>query len=112
MFGEAKEETARPSEEVAIACTLPVVPFGLPRIELAAMVGSCASVSALFAMPSVTFVPPIWEPRLPLVTAIPVPTAMEEVATFAKVFAPEKYGMLPIVAAVEVERPLKERVEP
>src|SRR3989338_4104725 len=27
------------------------------------------------------------------------------VATFAKVFAPEKYGMFPTVAAVEVERP-------
>jgi hypothetical protein len=32
---------------------------------------------------------------------------MEVVATFAKVFAPEKYGMLPTTAADEVERPLK-----
>jgi hypothetical protein len=33
------------------------------------------------------------------------PTASEEVATFAKVFAPLKYGMFPITAAVDVERP-------
>ncbi len=30
------------------------------------------------------------------------------VATFAKVFTPEKYGMLPMTAVVEVERPLNE----
>ena len=32
----------------------------------------------------------------------------EDVATFAKVFTPEKYGMLPITAAVEVESPPNE----
>ena len=36
----------------------------------------------------------------------------EEVATFAKVLTPEKYGMFPCTAAVEVERPPKESVSP
>ena len=43
----------------------------------------------------------------PAVTEMPVPFATVPVATFAKVFAPEKYGMLPTTAAVEVERPPK-----
>ena len=34
----------------------------------------------------------------------------EEVATLAKVLTPLKYGMLPIVAAVDVERPPNEMV--
>ena len=34
-------------------------------------------------------------------------TVGAEVATLAKVFAPEKYGMFPMTAAVEVESPLK-----
>ena len=34
------------------------------------------------------------------------------VATFAKVFTPEKYGMLPMTAAVLVERPLNPTVTP
>ena len=36
----------------------------------------------------------------------------EEVAVLAKVFTPEKYGMLPTVAGEEVESPLKPRVAP
>ena len=35
-----------------------------------------------------------------------------EVATFAKVFTPEKYGMFPTTAAVEVESPPKPMVAP
>ena len=42
------------------------------------------------------------------VTVNPVGTEIVPVATLAKVFAPEKYGMLPMTAADEVERPLNE----
>ena len=35
-----------------------------------------------------------------------------EVATFAKVLAPEKYGIFPTVAALEVDRPLNPTVAP
>ena len=43
---------------------------------------------------------------------MPVPEVKDEVATFASAFAPEKYGMLPITAADDVERPLNPRVAP
>ena len=48
----------------------------------------------------------------PAVTEIPVPFAIVPVATFAKVFAPEKYGILPTTPAVDVERPLNPSVAP
>ena len=54
----------------------------------------------------VEFVPPTSAPKVPEVMNGPE-TASDEVATFAKVFGPEKYGMLPTTAAVEVERPLQ-----
>ena len=46
---------------------------------------------ALFAIPSVTAVPPIWEPRVPEVTDMPVPTASEEVATEVSAAVPLPY---------------------
>src|SRR3989338_359522 len=46
------------------------------------------------------------------VTAMPLPAATVPVATLAKVLTPEKYGMLPRTAWVEVERPPKESVAP
>src|SRR3989344_784163 len=98
--------------EVLMAVTLPVTPVLLPRSVLAAICGSCASVRAFVAMPMETFEPPIWYPSVPLVTERPFPTPRVEVATLANVFTPEKYGMLPMTAAVEVERPLKPMVAP
>ncbi len=50
--------------------------------------------------------PPTKEPNVPLYER-PEPRVTEDVATFAKVFTPEKYGMFPTTAAVLVERPLK-----
>jgi hypothetical protein len=44
--------------EVAMVVTFPVAPVLLPRTVPALIVGSCASVRALFAIPSVTFAPP------------------------------------------------------
>ncbi len=43
----------------------------------------------------------------PAVTEMPPPAATEPVATLAKVFAPEKYGMFPTTAGVEVVSPPK-----
>jgi hypothetical protein len=54
----------------------------------------------------VELVPPIRAPRVPLTVNGPE-TAKVEVPTLAKVLGPEKYGMLPCTAAVEVERPVK-----
>ena len=42
----------------------------------------------------------------------PVGSEMVPVATLANVLAPEKYGMLPVTAADEVESPLNPRVAP
>jgi hypothetical protein len=98
------------SVEVLSAVTFPVAPVLLPRIVFAPMVGSCESESAFDAIPSVTAAPPIWEPREPPVTLMPEPTEIEEVATLAKVLGPLKYARLPCTAAVDVERPPKERV--
>ena len=42
----------------------------------------------------------------------PVGTVMVPVATLANVFAPEKYGMLPMTAADDVESPLNPIVAP
>ena len=69
------------SVEVAMAVTFPVAPVVLPSKVFAAMVGSCESVRAFAAMPRVTAVPPTCAPSVPLVTEMPVPTEMEEVAT-------------------------------
>ena len=41
-----------------------------------------------------------------------VPTPRVDVETLANVFAPEKYGMLPVTADDEVERPLNPTVAP
>jgi hypothetical protein len=54
----------------------------------------------------VPLAPPTSAPKVPEYESEPL-VVMEVVATFAKVFAPEKYGMLPTTAADEVERPLK-----
>ena len=53
--------------------------------------------------------PMTYEP-LPMVS--PVGTEMVPVATLAKVFTPLKYGMLPMVAADDVESPLKPTAAP
>lgn len=55
----------------------------------------------------VEFEPPMSAPRVPVTVSVEFAAAKEVVATLAKVFAPEKYGMLPTTAAEEVERPLK-----
>src|SRR3989338_2331090 len=99
-----------PKVEVAKATTLPRAPMLFPRMVLAAICGSWVRVSALVPMPMETFAPPIWYPRVPLVTERPLPTESVVVATFAKVFTPEKYGMLPTTAAVDVESPPKVRL--
>ena len=57
---------------------------------------------------SMASVPPIAE--RPAVTVIPLVPETVPVATLANVFTPLKYGMLPITAAVEVERPPNVRV--
>ena len=90
------------SEEVAIADGTAEAPVMLPKTELAAME----------ARPRFTFAPPTWYPRVPEETESPFPTAIVDVATFANVFAPEKYGMFPTTAAVDVESPLKPTVAP
>ena len=51
--------------------------------------------------------PPMTVPRVAGTVKGPLIVKVE-VATFAKVLALEKYGMLPTTAAVEVERPPKE----
>ena len=48
-------------------------------------------------------------PRVPAMVNGPTKEC-EVVATLAKVLTPEKYGMLPWTAAVDVERPPKERI--
>src|ERR1039457_5879239 len=58
---------------------------------------------------TVELVPPMRAPREEAPLKGPL-KAREVVATLAKVLTPEKYGMLPCTAAVEVERPPKERV--
>ena len=68
-------------DAVAKEVTFAVVPVLLPRMNPALICGSWASVRALSAMPRVTFVPPICEPRVPEVTDMPVPTERDDVAT-------------------------------
>jgi hypothetical protein len=46
------------------------------------------------------------------VVVSPVGTEIVPVAVFANVFAPEKYGMLPMTAALVVESPLNPIVAP
>src|SRR3989338_9131588 len=96
--------------DVESAVTFPAPPVAFPRMVLAEICGSWVRVSALVPMPMETFAPPIWYPRVPLVTERPLPTESVVVATFAKVLAPLKYGMLPTTAAVVVERPPKVRL--
>ncbi len=48
----------------------------------------------------------------PAVTLMPVPLETVPVATLARVFGPEKYGMFPTTAGDEVERPEKLITEP
>lgn len=55
------------------------------------------------------FDPPICEPRVPDEVIEPF-TARDDVAIFAKVLTPEKYGMFPTTAAEEVDSPANERV--
>ncbi len=81
------------SEEVAMAVGTPEAPI-VPRTELALME----------ARPMVAFVPPTSAPA-PAESVRPLLPVRVVVATFANVFAPEKYGMLLMTAAVEVERP-------
>ncbi len=57
--------------------------------------------------PVLVMVSPLPMTDCPAVTEMPVPFETVPVATFAKVFGPEKYGMFPTTAGVEVERPLK-----
>ena len=58
---------------------------------------------------TVELVPPIMEPIVPVMVKGPE-KACVVVATLANVLTPLKYGMLPTVAAVEVERPPNEMV--
>lgn len=62
-------------------------------------------------MPSVTAEPPIWLPREPPVTEMPVPTEMLEVATLVTPAPPDEYRRLPAVIAVVVARPVQLIVE-
>ena len=55
--------------------------------------------------------PPICAPNVPDDEILPL-TARDVVATFANVFTPEKYGMLPTTAAVDVDSPLNPTVTP
>lgn len=56
-------------------------------------------------------VPPTRAPKTPF-RMMPPPAVTEVVATLAKVFADEKYGIFPSTAAEEVERPLKPSTAP
>jgi len=89
-------------DEVAIADGTAEAPVILPRTELA----------AIEARPRLTFAPPTWYPSVPEETESPFETAIVDVATFANVFAPEKYGMFPTTATVDVESPSKPTVAP
>ena len=88
-------ESAMPRDDVAraVGTATPLVTFA--STELAAMV----------ERPMVAFEPPMREPSVPETFSGPE-TASDVVATFANVFALEKYGMLPTTAAEEVLRPL------
>ena len=90
--------------------------MGVPKkVDVATEVGVAAEPVLLaktelaftFARERVALEPAIWYPREPEETVSPPLAARVVVATFAKVFTPEKYGMFPTTAAVEVERPPK-----
>ena len=53
--------------------------------------------------------PPTREPRLAPEKLRPNPSVAVVVATLPNVFAPVKYGMLPMTAAEDVDRPLNEK---
>src|SRR3989344_5169121 len=58
-------------------------------------------------------VPPLARATMPvMLLAVPpmLRVDVERAVTFAKVFTPEKYGMLPTTAAVDVESPPKVRL--
>src|SRR3989338_7836961 len=69
------------------------------------------SAALMSSMSMVRAVPPTNEPIVPEVVRGAL-IVREEVATFAKVLTPEKYGRFPTTAAVEVESPPKESVAP
>jgi len=60
---------------------------------------------------NVVAVPPICDPSVPD-DVIDPDTASDDVATFANVFAPEKYGMFPVTAADDVDSPVNESADP
>ena len=104
-------ERAMPSVEVAKAVTFPGAPVAFPRIVFAPICASLVSAVPFVASVSEPLAPPTSDPKVPEYENSE-PRVAVVVATFAKVFAPEKYGRLPITAAVEVPRPLKPRVAP
>jgi hypothetical protein len=95
--------------DVESAVTFPEAPVAFPRIELAAIWAILVRAMPLVARVRVEFDPPTSAPRVPVVVNS-ADGVKEVVATFAKVLALEKYGILLTTAAVEVERPPKERV--
>ena len=95
--------------ESAVGEAVPPVPF--PRMVLAAWVASLVSATPPVVRVRVEFAPPTKAPRVPPMVNSELGVKVV-VATFAKVLAPLKYGMLPTTAAVEVERPEKEIAEP
>ena len=62
----------------------------------------------LVARVRVLFAPPMSAPSVPPIVNS-AEGVNELVATLAKVFTPEKYGMFPVTAAEDVERPTKLR---
>jgi hypothetical protein len=94
-----------PAESVEVATPYtPFVPLETRRFEEASVVVVARPV---YAMVVLAF--PTREPSVPESAKGPEKVAVV-VATFAKVLGPEKYARLPCTAAVEVERPPKERV--
>ena len=93
-------------QPLATPKTVPVIE-ATPEVELEAKRSWLALMLLVVASPvqvSVVLEPPIRAPK-------PEPErtggkVRVEVATFANVLGPEKYGMLPVTAAVDVPRPV------
>src|SRR3989338_6958954 len=96
------QETEPPQEaEVVATPYTPAAPFDTRRLLEDGWEVVASPVQVMVAL-----LPPTRAPRAEVPPKGPLKASVE-VATLAKVFAPEKYGRFPITAGVEVARPLK-----
>lgn len=103
----APAESVRPLFPVNVVVPTPYTPV-LP-FETSRLPDTGWEVVARPVQVTVEFVPPTSVPIVPVIVNGPE-NEWVVVATFANILTPEKYGILPTTAAVEVERPLKPKV--